>query len=75
MSKAVEDFIYNMLTTVFNATDTAPLAIQAILKAGSYDLAPKANRIEDPADWSESKIIEKSKLLDSDKGAEGDFDD
>ena len=40
MSKGVEDFVYELLTDVFNASDTAPLAIKAILKAGSYDLGP-----------------------------------
>jgi fructose-bisphosphate aldolase class II len=75
MAKAVEDFVYNMLVNVLNAKDTAPLAIEAVLKAGSYDLGPKATRIEDPGEWTESKIIEKAKLLNSDKGPEGDFED
>ena len=44
-----------MMTEVFNAKDTAPLAIEAILEAGSYDLGPKATRIEDPAEWTESE--------------------
>ena len=51
MAKGVEDFVYELLTKVFNAQDTAPLAIEAILKAGSYNLGPKARRIEKPADW------------------------
>ena len=75
MVKAVEDFIYNMLVNVMNAQDTAPFAIEAILKAGSYDLGPKAKRIEDPAEWTESKLVEKAKHLTSDKGAKGNFDD
>jgi fructose-bisphosphate aldolase class II len=75
MVKGVEDFIYNMLVNVLNAKDTAPLAIEAVLKAGSYDLGPKATRIEDPAEWTESKIVEKAKLINSDKGPKGDFDD
>jgi fructose-bisphosphate aldolase, class II len=60
MAKNVEDFIFELLTNVFNATDTAPLAVDAILKAGSYDLGPKATRIEDPAEWTESKIRERA---------------
>jgi hypothetical protein len=36
----------SLLTEVFNAKDTAPLGIEAILKAGSYDLGPKSTRIE-----------------------------
>ena len=75
MAKAVEDFIYTMLVTVFNAQDTAPLAIDALLSAGSYDLRPKATRIEDPSEWTESKIVERAKLLSADKGPQGDFDD
>jgi fructose-bisphosphate aldolase class II len=75
MTRAVEDFIYNMLVTVFNAQDTAPLAIDALLSAGSYDLGPKATRIEDPSEWTENKIVERAKLLNADKGPQGDFDD
>ncbi|HDG97903.1 MAG TPA: ketose-bisphosphate aldolase, partial [Desulfobacterales bacterium] len=75
MVKGVEDFVYELLTNVFNAADTAPLAIEAILEAGSYDLGPKVGRLEDPAQWTEEKIREKAKSLSSDKGPEGDFDD
>ncbi len=75
MSRRVEEFVHGLLTEVFNAKDTAPLAIDAILEAGSYDLGPKASRIEDPAEWTESKIRVAASKLDSDKGAEGDFDD
>jgi len=75
MAKGVEDFVYNMLVNVLSAKDTAPLAIEAILKAGSYDLGSKAKRIEDPAEWTASKINEKAKLINSDKGPAGDFDD
>jgi len=75
MVKAVEDFVYNMLVNVMNAQDTAPLALEAILKAGSYDLGPKAKRIEDPVEWTEIKLAEKAKLLNADKGAKENFDD
>ncbi len=75
MAQGVADFVHNMLVNVFNAGDTAPLAIEAILKAGSYDLGPKADRMEDPAEWTSEKIAEKAKSLDSDKGPAGDFDD
>ncbi len=75
MAKGVEDFVYELLTDVFNANHTAPLAIEAIIKAGSCDLGPKASRIEDPADWTESKIRERATTLTSDKGPKGDFDD
>ncbi len=72
---AVEEFVYDLLTNVFNAADTAPLALEAILQAGSYDLGPKAQRLEDPAQWTEEKIREKAAAIDSDKGPAGDFDD
>ncbi len=75
MTTRVESFVYDLLTGVFNAQDTAPLAIEAILKAASHDLGPKAQRIEDPAEWTVEKIHAKAKTLGSDKGPEGDFDD
>jgi len=75
MAKGVEEFVHELLTNVFNAADTAPLAIEAILKAGSYDLGPKVGRIEEPGEWTEEKIREKAKQLSSDKGPKGDFDD
>jgi fructose-bisphosphate aldolase class II len=75
MTKRVANFIYNMLVDVFNAKDTAPLAIEAILSAGSYDLGPKATRIEDPAEWTERKIVEGAASLKTEKGPAGDFED
>jgi len=75
MTKGVEDFVYDLLTKVFNAKDTAPQAIEAILKAGSYDVGPKAERIENPADWTEQKIKEQASKLHGDKGPKGNFDD
>lgn len=75
MAKGVEDFVYELLTDVFNASDTAPLAIDAILKADSYDLGPKATSIEDPSEWTESQIHERAAKLNVEKGPAGDFDD
>jgi fructose-bisphosphate aldolase class II len=75
MAKRVEEFVYNMLVNVLDAQDTAPLAVDAILKTGSYDPGPKAEKIEDPGQWTPEKIIERAKTIDSDKGPEGDFDD
>ena len=54
MAKAVEDFAYKMIVEVLNSQDTAPLAVEAILKAGSYDPGPKAPRMENPVEWTES---------------------
>ncbi len=75
MSRRVEDFAYKMMTEVFNAEGTAQLGVEAILAAGSHDLGPKAGRIEDPAEWTDAKLVERAKTLNADKGAKGDFDD
>ena len=75
MTKRVEEFVFKMLTEVFNAADTAPLAIAAILKADSYDLGPKGSLLEDPAYWTKEQIITRARSLDVDKGASGNFDD
>lgn len=75
MAKGVEDFVYGMLTDVFNAKDTADLAIDLILQNGAYDPGTKAERIEKPDEWTEKDIREKAALIHSDKGPEGDFDD
>jgi fructose-bisphosphate aldolase, class II len=75
MAKDVEEFTYKMITTVFNGHDTAPLGIEAILKAGSYDLGPKATRAEDPAEWTGAKLAEKAAHLHGDKGPAGHYDD
>ncbi len=73
--KQVEDFAYKMMTEVFNSRDTAPFAIEAILKAGSYDLGPKVGRLEDPSEWTEEKIIQKASRLASKEGPAGKYDD
>jgi hypothetical protein len=71
----VEDFVYGLLTDVFGAQETAPLAIQEILDAGSYEVGPKSGRIEDTAEWKEEKNREKGKKLHKEEGTVGDFDD
>ena len=75
MAEGVAEFVFDLLTNVFNAADTAPLAIEAILENGSYDPGPKVEQIENPAEWTPEKIRQKAKALDSDKGPEGDFED
>jgi len=75
MIDAVADFAYDLIVNVFNGKDTAPLAMEDILSAGSYDPGPKAERIENPAEWTAERIREKAKHISSDKGPEGDFDD
>jgi hypothetical protein len=75
MTKGVEDFVYELLSKVFNAGDTAPLAIEALLEAGSCQMKPKAEPMEDPGEWTEEKIRERARAISSDKGPAGDFDD
>jgi fructose/tagatose bisphosphate aldolase len=75
MVAAVEDFAYHMMVEVFNARDTAPLAIEAILEAGAHTPGPKARRIEKAADWTPEKIKERAAGLQPEKGPQGNFDD
>ena len=75
MIKGVENFVYDLLTNVFNAQDTAPLALDLILSSGSYALKPKAERIEDPLEWTPGKIKERGSRLSGHKGRGGNFDD
>jgi len=75
MIKRVEAFVYNMLVNVFNAKDTASLAINAILEAGTYDPGPKASQIENPDEWTSEKIVQRAATIVSDKGPKGNFED
>ncbi|MBC2711047.1 MAG: class II fructose-bisphosphate aldolase [Desulfosarcina sp.] len=75
MEKRVESFVYNMLVNVFNAQDTADLAIETILEANSFDPGPKAQRIEDPSEWTPEKITQRAASIESNESPEGDFDD
>lgn len=75
MAQAVEEFAYHIMVQVFNAKDTASLAIDAILKAGSYTPGPKARRIEKAADWTPEKITARAAALQPDKGPQGNFED
>jgi fructose/tagatose bisphosphate aldolase len=75
MISRVEKFAQNMIVNVFNAADTAPLVIQAILTAESYDPGPKVGKIDDPSDWTPEKIVSKAAVFASKETVEGDFDD
>jgi fructose/tagatose bisphosphate aldolase len=75
MVQRVEDFVYTLLVEVFNAQDSAPLGIKAILEKGSYDMGFKAEHIENPAQWTGEKIARRAADLGGDKGPAGDFDD
>ena len=75
MVQRVEDFVYHMLTEVFNAGDTAPMVIEAIGTAGSHDIGPKVQRLLDSSDWTEEKIVARAAALNTAKGPAGDFDD
>ncbi|MBP1774692.1 MAG: fructose-bisphosphate aldolase [candidate division NC10 bacterium] len=75
MVRRVEDFAYRMMVEVFNARDTAPLGIEAILEAGSHAAPAKARRLDKPADWTPDRIRERAAALQSDKGPQGNFED
>jgi len=75
MVKAVEEFAYNLIANVLNSSNTAPLAIEAILEAGSFDAGVKAEQLEDPAEWRADKIAERAAAIERDRGPEGDFED
>ncbi len=75
MAGRVEEFAYSMMVDVFDSRDTADIAIDLIIQAGSHDPGPKASRIEDPSEWTREKIIQKAELITGDKGPAGDFDD
>jgi fructose/tagatose bisphosphate aldolase len=75
MVQRVEDFVYDLLTGVFNAEDSAPLAIAEILNAGSYDMGSKSGRIAEPGEWSAEKIRDRAAELVINSGPAGDFDD
>ncbi len=76
MEYAVEDFVYDLLVNVFNASDTADLAIETILRSGSYYLGPKGHPLEDPEEWTYEKILGKGAGIQADVTAEGgNYDD
>jgi fructose-bisphosphate aldolase class II len=75
MVRRVEDFAYHLMVNVFNAAETAPLAVQTILASASYDPGHKAERIEDPAEWIPEKIVSRARSIQSTKGPDGNFED
>jgi len=75
MVRRVEDFAYHLMVNVFNAAETAPLAVQTILASASCDPGPKAERIEDPAEWIPEKIVSRARSIQSTKGPDGNFED
>jgi hypothetical protein len=75
MTAHVRDFAHAMMVDVFNARDTAPLCLQAILEAGGYDPGPKARRTEDPAQWTPERIAARAAGRCGEKGPQGNFDD
>ena len=75
MAKDVEDFVFGLLTKVFNTTDTSRIVMDEILKNKSHDPGFKAQKIEKEREWTKEKILEKASKITVDKGPEGDFDD
>jgi fructose-bisphosphate aldolase, class II len=74
MAKRVEDFVYFMFTEVFNAKDSASIAYDEIIKAGSYDAGAKVGKIENKDEWTKEKIKSKAASFKKDD-VKGDFDD
>ena len=75
MIQRVENFAHDMITNVFNASDTAPMVIDAILAANAYDPGAKIGKIENASDWTPERITAKAATLASKETLEGDFDD
>ncbi len=75
MVERVEAFIHHMIVNVFGSADTAPLAIEAILKAGTHTPGPKTRRTEKRIEWTPERIKAKAAALQSDKGPKGEFED
>lgn len=75
MARGVEDFVFNMLVNVFNAQDTAQIAIEDIIMTGSPDPGPKCTRIEKPEAWTKEEIIRKGGLIQTEESPGGNFDD
>jgi fructose/tagatose bisphosphate aldolase len=76
MEAGVEAFVYDLLKNYFNAADTAPLAVEAILQAGSFDVGVKGGKLEDPAEWTRDMILKKASKLHKDEGGpKGNYDD
>ncbi|MDD9303778.1 MAG: class II fructose-bisphosphate aldolase [Desulfobacter sp.] len=75
MIKGVENFVFTLLTDVFNAQDTADQVKQQILETQSHFPGFKAKTIENKDEWTREKIKDRASKIVSDKGPEGDFDD
>ncbi len=75
MARGVEEFVYQLLVSVFNAEGTAAIAIEHILETGSHNPGSKAEKIESPDDWTPEKIAGRAADITSDKGPAGNFDD
>jgi len=75
MANGVEHFVYELLTDVFNARDTAQYALEVIAESGSYNPGHKAVKIEKKEEWTEARIREKALSLHPEKGPQGNFDD
>jgi fructose-bisphosphate aldolase, class II len=77
MVQGVEDFVYNLMTSVFNSNNSASIAVEDIIETGSYDPGPTTQKREKQEDWTEDKIREKAKSLPSMQEASpaGDYED
>ena len=73
MENDVADFVYHLLVNVFNAENSADLALGIIAEANSYIAPDKAQQIEDPKTWNPADYgIEAGTHKEK---SEGNFDD
>ena len=75
ITEGVSDFVYRLLTEVFNAQGTADMALELILEKGSHDMGFKTTRKEEPADWTVEEIRKRASQFSSDHRKAGDYDD
>ncbi len=75
MAKNVENFVFTLLTEVFNAKDTADILISQILEQKSHTPGHKAKKIDSETEWTKEKMSQRAASITSDKGPEGNFDD
>ena len=75
MIRRVENFVYHLMTNVFNSANTADIALDLMAESGTPMPKAKARRIVNPDDWTPEKTTARAALLTPDKGPAGDFDD
>ncbi|MDD2716119.1 MAG: class II fructose-bisphosphate aldolase [Candidatus Wallbacteria bacterium] len=76
MVKGVEDFVTNLFVNIFNSSNTADLAVDALLEAKSPEIKLFDKVLEDKKFWTVDYINkEGQRLLEKQNEATGNFDD